>query len=133
MIYKSITMIEERENLKLKRTCGEIDNVEYGKKCKKQRETFRDIYNFYGKKLFGFVNKQPHKKIERAGTIQSVAFGLYQLIDVCCRINEYDVAIEICDYAIKSLPRNFLNQFDKAKKRVNIYISKNVKTVPTNV
>jgi hypothetical protein len=120
VIYKSITMIEEREDLKSKKYYGEINREEYLKEYEKQKSAFYDIYSFYGKKLFDLAKRCVIETIQ-SGTRQSIATGLYQLIDVCCRINKNNEAIEICDYAIEKLPPNFLKQFERAKNRVNNY------------
>jgi hypothetical protein len=120
VIYKSITMIEERENLKSKKNYGEINEKEYRDEYARQKSEFTDIYNFYGKKLFTCAQKKEIDVIQ-PGTRQNIATGLYQLVDVCCRINKNNEAIEICDYAMECLPKNFLPQFERAKRRVNNY------------
>ena len=120
VIYKSISMIEEREKLKSKKYYGEVNENEYLQEYKKQKNNFLDIYNFYGKKLF-FYARNTKIDIISPGTRQNIATGLYQLVDVCCRINKNMEAIEICEFAIINLPKNFTNQFERAKNRVRNY------------
>jgi len=120
VIYKSIAIIEEREQLKLMKNFSQISEEKYLAEHSKQRDSLNDIYNFYGFRLLEIAKKLNIEDL-KPGTRQNIATGLYQLVDVCCRISKYDEAIQISDFGLFSLPPNFNLQFRNAKKRTLKY------------
>jgi GTPase SAR1 family protein len=123
VIYKSISTLDEREELKSKKKFNQVSDTDYNMHYNNQKAAFRDIYNFYSQKLLDVVKNIKISEL-KPGTRQNISTGYYQLVEVCCRLNKLEDAIAICDYALTNFPNNFYKQFSNAKKRVNKYIAK---------
>lgn len=98
-----IYSIENRQETKNLYKQDLLTEDEYKRRIKNERDKFNEIFNKYGHVLFNkicsisFVKLSPEAK-------QNIATGLYQLIEVCIRINNYSYAKRICNYGLDNFP-----------------------------
>jgi GTPase SAR1 family protein len=124
LTYRSLYHIDEKEDLKLKLKFNEISSSTFSKSNILLKKEFQEIYSKQGLVLYSYVGNIDINQIS-AGARQNIITGLYQFAEICLRIEKHEKAIEICQYSLKSFPRNFHQQFEIKIKKINSFLSKN--------
>lgn len=110
MMYQSISLINEREDLKEKKRFGEIEEKIYSKLYNKQKERFYDLFKNPGLKLYNKVKSNDISSLEPY-VRHSALEGLQHFVEVCIRQQNLKVAKEVCQFVIDNLPQNFQKPF----------------------
>ena len=113
LMYRSIVAIERKEELKVNRNIGDISVAEFRNRNHEIRQEFKNIHDREGLPLFRRVRRTSLDNLSAAAR-QNVVTGLYNFCDVCMRLNEYNMACEICNFAIEE-SRSFLEEAFRRK------------------
>ena len=111
LTYRSILAIQEKEDIKQKHRYDEITMREFTQRNQEIKTVFNDIYRFVGVPLLQKIKNMGVEHLA-PGARQNTISGLYQLVDVCTRLNKYKQAIDICDFVISTFPGYFTSQFE---------------------
>lgn len=111
LMYRGISAIQDREDLKEKYRFGDIDYLIYKDQYDTQKKVFIDICDHQGRLLFNSIKKDYDISFMTSAARQNIASGLYQYVNLCIRINRYREASEVCQYVIKVYPTHFSEQF----------------------
>lgn len=114
LMYRSIMVISEWRQLKDQMYFKEIGLSEYQSKRKEQKRVCREIHKNIGLPLYKHLNKRK-LEVKKGEASQYVFTAFYNYIEVLIRINEYNLALSICDQVIGNAPRHFKTQFLKKK------------------
>lgn len=119
IMYKSIYWIEERKDLKALQRVGAIEPDYFHAAYADQRNNFYRIID-EGSTYFNFIHRVDIRKIAAEEQINVVtALGL--LADVAVRVRQFDLADEICIYAITHLHRNEQSAFQRRLAYIENY------------
>ena len=110
---RSILTISQRDELKGRLLYKEISNSEFDNLKRKQTETFNNIFRQQGVTLFSLVKNIDLENFSPGARANAIT-GLYQFVEVCIRLQKFDVAEDVCVHAFGNFPLNFHAQF-KAK------------------
>lgn len=120
VMYQSILVVNERENLKEEKRFDIITDVEYDEKFNLQRDEMNLIITKSGARIVDVLNN--NKIIELSPGARTLALaGLVQLVEVYIRLKRYIPAREICDKVVDSLPQNFHQPFKSKLKRLDMF------------
>jgi hypothetical protein len=110
MMYNSISLINEREDLKEKKRFGEIDDKTYNKIYNWQKDRFHDLFKNPGLKLYSKIKDNDIKTLEPS-VRHSALEGLQHFVEICLRNRNFKVGKEVCQFVIETLPQNFQKPF----------------------
>lgn len=110
MMYQSISLINEREDLKERKRYGEVDEKSYTKIYNAQRERFYDLYKNPGLKLYSKI-KDNDIRILEPYVRHSALEGLQHFVEICLRNRNFRVGKEVCQFVMDTLPQNFQKPF----------------------
>jgi hypothetical protein len=129
MMYQSITLISEREDLKAKKRYDEIENKHYLKLYKYQKERFFDLFKYPGLKLFNIIKKIDLNELEPQ-TRHLALEGMQHFVEICTRNRNFKKGKEVCQLVIDSLPYNFHSTFIYKLSKINSMENPNLKIDP---
>jgi len=112
LTYRSIWAISNREDLKERLRYGEISHKKFQEISSRQRDVFNQIYKNLGTPLYRYIENSDLQSFSPASR-QNVILGIYQFVEICLRLNKYNMANELCMYAIDNFPINFQKQFER--------------------
>ncbi|MBO0937870.1 hypothetical protein J2I47_15030 [Fibrella sp. HMF5335] len=125
MVYVTIQITDERYELKEQRTYGEVTESQFRAIYHTQKERFEKIYKFPGKKLYD-IAKSSDLMLMKPSVRSYLIDGINQFVEVCIRINNFNMAKSVCTYIINTLPQNFHGAFKNKMNRINrIHSDKN--------
>jgi len=111
VMYRSISAIQKKEELKEMRRFNEIDQTEYLTKTAEVRALFVDICTKHGSFFVHDLKQMDDVETLTSGARQNVIAGLYQYVNVNIRLNRYQEAINTCEFVIQKFPTHFSDQF----------------------
>lgn len=115
LTYRSMVALERKDQLKVKRNIGEINERRFAQHNKEIRQEFSRIYNRLGLSLFRRVEVLGLDRLSSAAR-QNVVTGLYHFSGVCVRLNRHEIACEICDFALRESRAFLVESFKKRKE-----------------
>lgn len=110
MTYKSIVVVNERDELKGMLRSGEISKFEYKSNYHEQKERIRDIFKHPGKHLWRMVKNLDLMELS-PNCRNYVLDGLTHFIEICIRNNRRDIGKEVCNKIISEMPQNYQKPF----------------------
>lgn len=110
MVYSTITAIKERDELKEKLRFGDLTKKEYDKIYNIQKERFKELLKYPGKRLYKLAKEQNLFEMEAAPR-HSTLEGLSHFVEICIRNVQLDLGKEVCQYVLDVLPQNFQKPF----------------------
>jgi len=131
VMYRTILAVMSRDQLKETYRYGEIPHSEYLVLFTAQKKTFQSIFNHNGMKLYSAAKKHDLATMNPA-TRNVVLIGLVQFIEICIRLVKLDLAKEICDFVITTLPYNYHAPFKTKLSKIDAINSKQ-KTPSTGI
>jgi hypothetical protein len=120
---RAIFWIEQREETKTKSDRQEITPKEHREEWDRQKDNFRDIYKNQGIRLFDIVKSKGYENLS-SGSKQNTAAALYQFVEICIRLQEHKMGIDICNFAMRNLPNHYSGQFSRKLQLINKYQQK---------
>ena len=110
MVYSTITLVKEREDIKEKQRFGELSKKEYNLLHSSQKDRFKELLKYPGLRLYNMSKEMNLLEIESSSR-HSILEGLYHFVEVCMRNARIDIAKEVCNYVVDNLPQNFQKPF----------------------
>ncbi|OFY35453.1 MAG: hypothetical protein A2W91_08550 [Bacteroidetes bacterium GWF2_38_335] len=110
MMYQSISLINEREDLKERKRYADIDDKTYKVIYNNQKERFYDLYKNPGLKLYNKVKDNDIREFEPY-VRHSALEGLQHFVEICLRNRNFKVGKEVCQFVLDTLPQNFQQPF----------------------
>ena len=121
LTYKSITEIEQKDQVKIARDMREISETTFSTRSREIRQEFRHIHDRLGMPLFRRVKDTGLERLSSAAR-QNAVTGLYHFSGVCIRLDKYDTACEICDFGLRE-SRSFLVEPFKKRRDFAVYLA----------
>jgi hypothetical protein len=109
---RSIFWLEQREETKTKHDRQEITYKEYRIEWDLQKDNFSDIYRNQDMNLFELVKRKGYNNLS-SGSRQNVAAALYQFVEICIRLQQHQMGINVCNFAVDNLPDYYSGQFHR--------------------
>lgn len=121
LTYKCIYLVNEWEDLSSKRKFKEITSNEFRIKRVAQEQICRDIHNHLGCQLFDFLQKK--KLSDMTNSVrQSLISAIYQFLEICLRLQKFELGKEIAEYMTYFAPKHYHPQFERKFERFNSLI-----------
>ena len=115
LTYKSITEIEQKDQIKIARNMREVSESAFATRSREIRQEFRQIHDRLGMPLFRQVKESGLGRLSSAAR-QNAVTGLYHFSGVCIRLDKYDTACEVCDFALQESRSFLVESFQKRKE-----------------
>lgn len=132
MMYVSILLVNERDELKVQRRFNEITRENYEIIYSEQRSRFIEIFKYPGLRLYHQIKTADFKELS-PNCRNYVLDGLTHFVEICIRTNHYDIAKEICEKVFNELTENYHKPFlfkyskieslEKPEERINPFES----------
>ena len=120
LTYKSITEIEQKDQVKIARDMREISETTFSSRSREIRQEFRQIHDRLGMPLFRRVKDTGLERLNSAAR-QNAVTGLYHFSGVCIRLDKYGTACDICDFGLRE-SRSFLVESFNKRKNFAVYL-----------
>lgn len=119
--YRCLFWLDLREETKTGYKYEEIYEEDYKKQMNEQSKAFRSIKKKQGSKLIEIVNNIDFSKIT-SGARQNLITAIYQYVEVCIRIGDWQSGRYLCTYVNKKLSNyNYGLNFELKEKRIIQY------------
>lgn len=115
--FNSLLLINEWQTLEDKNSLGGLSAATFKEKNTEIDKSCRLLHRNIGKPLYDSVCMGVMSKYS-SGAQQNISTGLYNYLDILCRIKEFDLAVEICQYVLYNAPSHFYAQFNRKRKRI---------------
>ncbi len=125
LTYRSLLLNTEWEELKENLKFGDITHNDFKQKRELQRQVCREILLQQGQPLFNYIVTQKLNEINYAGAKQNVVAGLYQFVEVCIKLENWELAKKICEYVFYFAPKHFHAQFQIKLNKIHWINHKN--------
>jgi hypothetical protein len=125
LTYRSLLLNTEWEELKESSKFGDITHNEFKQKRERQRQICKEILLQQGQPLYNYIINQKLNEITYAGAKQNVVAGLYQFVEICIKLENWELAKNICDYIFYFAPKHFHAQFQIKLSKINWINHKN--------
>ncbi|WP_075603131.1 NB-ARC domain-containing protein [Saccharicrinis aurantiacus] len=110
MVYSTVLIVREREELKETLRYGDLSRKQYNKIYNTQKDRFKELFKYPGLKLYRLA-KEENLVAMNSGHRHSCLEGLFHFVEICMRNVRIDLAKEVCQYVIDVLPQNFQKPF----------------------
>jgi tetratricopeptide (TPR) repeat protein len=111
VMYRSISAIQQKEELKEKKRFDEINSAEHLMQSTEVKNLFIDICNRHGNFLVHDLRQLEDLDVLSSSARQNVIAGLYQYVNINIRLNKFQEAVSICEFVIQNFPAHFSDQF----------------------
>ena len=101
LTFRSILLIERKEDLKASYNLGDIRPREFQKANREIVKDLKELYNGLGNLVFQKVKASNLEKLN-SGDKHNIATGLYQFSGICVRLHNFEKAIDICDFLLEN-------------------------------
>lgn len=125
LTYRSLLLNTEWEELKESSKFGDITYNEFKQKRERQRQVCKEILLQQGQPLYNYIINLKLNEITYAGAKQNVVAGLYQFVEICIKLENWELAKNICDYIFYFAPKHFHAQFQIKLSKINWINHKN--------
>ena len=115
--FNSLLLINEWQTLEDKNSLGGLSAATFKEKNTEIDKSCRLLHRNIGKPLYDSVCMGVMSKYS-SGAQQNISTGLYNYLDILCRIKEFDLAVEICQFVLYNAPSHFYAQFNRKRKRI---------------
>jgi len=110
MMYVSILLVNERDELKIQKRFNEISKENYEIIYQEQRNRFFEIYKYPGLRLYSQIKTINLKELS-PNCRNYVLDGLTHFVEICIRTRHYDIGKEICLKVFDELTENYHKPF----------------------
>jgi hypothetical protein len=110
MIYSTVTLVREREDLKENLRYGDLTKKQYDIEYNSQKDRFKELFKYPGQKLYRLIKEQNLLEM-KASPRHSSLEGLNHFVEICMRNVNMDLAKEVCEFVVSTLPQNFHKPF----------------------
>ncbi len=116
LMFRSKLIVERSENIEARSRTENWDEQRYHGQCKNVFQDFRTLFNRFGRPLFHRVRQSGLKELA-PGEHHNIITGLYHFSGACLRFEESDLAMEICDFALRNGKTGTMTQeFQRRRK-----------------
>lgn len=131
LTYRSIHILSKWQELKEKRKFNEISVPDFSATRQKQIQICTDIHNKIGQPLYSFIVTKKFDEMY-SGARQNIIAGLYQFVEICVRLQKFDLAKKICDYIFNCAPKHYHNQFKIKSDWIDYILNKGKPNIKAN-
>ena len=116
---QTILAINEKDELKELREWESISDSEYKERSKVIKDTFKDIFNNSGRKLYDACIDIDLMALSPSCR-HYVLNGLNHYVDLAIRLNRWQRGIDVCDKIINNVPENFQKPYISKKNKIMV-------------